>query len=105
MAEDITMRPFITLGMATYVMLIALAVTSTQTSIRRLGRKWTQLHRLVYVAAVTSLLHFWLARKTVVPQFQVVLVAAVLLLGFRIWWAARQRTPPRPAAPLKPVKM
>jgi methionine sulfoxide reductase heme-binding subunit len=105
MAEDITMRPFITLGMATYVMLIALAVTSTQTSIRRLGRKWTQLHRLIYVAAVTSLLHFWLARKTVVPQFQVVLVAAVLLLGFRIWWAARQRTPPRPAAPLKPVKM
>ena len=105
MAEDITMRPFITLGMATYVMLIALAVTSTQTSIRCLGRKWTQLHRLVYVAAVTSLLHFWLARKTVVPQFQVVLVAAVLLLGFRIWWAARQRTPPRPAAPLKPVKM
>jgi len=86
-------------------MLIALAVTSTQRSIRRLGRKWTQLHRLVYVAAVTALVHFWLARKTVVPQFQVVLVAAILLLGFRVWWAMRQRTQPRPAAPLKPVKM
>ena len=105
MAEDIVMRPFVTLGMATYVMLIALAVTSTQRSIRRLGRKWTQLHRLVYVAAVTALVHFWLARKTVVPQFQVVLVAAILLLGFRVWWAMRQRTQPRPAAPLKPVKM
>ena len=105
MVEDIAMRPFITLGMATYVMLIALAVTSTQKSIRRLGRKWTQLHRLIYAAAVTALVHFWLARKTVVPQFQVVLIAAVLLLGFRIWWATRSRTQPRPAAPLKPVKM
>ena len=105
MAEDIAMRPFITLGMATYVMLLALALTSTQKSIRRLGRKWALLHRLIYVAAVTALLHFWLARKTIVPQFQVVFVAAVLLLGFRIWWRMRTRTQPRPAAPLKPVKM
>jgi methionine sulfoxide reductase heme-binding subunit len=108
MAEDIAMRPFITVGMATYVMLLALALTSTQKSIRRLGKKWTLLHRLIYVAAVTALLHFWLARKTVVPQFQVVLVAAVLLLGFRVWWTTRTRrtrTPARPAAPLNPVKM
>jgi sulfoxide reductase heme-binding subunit YedZ len=105
MVEDVAMRPFITLGMATYLMLLALALTSTQKSIRRLGRKWTVLHRLIYVAAVTALFHFWLARKTVVPQFQVVLVAAVLLLGFRVWWTARTRPQPRPAAPLKPVKM
>jgi sulfoxide reductase heme-binding subunit YedZ len=97
MAEDIAMRPFITLGMATFLMLLALAVTSTQKSIRRLGRKWTQLHRLIYVAAVTALLHFWLARKTVVPQFQVVLVAAVLLLAFRAWWTLRTRVHPRPS--------
>jgi sulfoxide reductase heme-binding subunit YedZ len=97
MAEDVAMRPFITLGMATFVMLLALAVTSTQKSIRRLGRKWTQLHRLIYVAAGTALLHFWLARKTVVPQFQVVLVAAVLLLGFRAWWTLRTRLHPRPS--------
>ena len=105
MVEDVAMRPFITLGMATYLMLLALALTSTQKSIRRLGRKWTLLHRLIYVAAVTSLLHFWLARKTIVPQFQVVFVAAVLLLGFRVWWTMRTKTQPRPAAPLKPVKM
>jgi len=92
MGSDVLMRPFITLGMATFVMLSALAVTSTQASIRRLGRKWTQLHRLIYVAATTALFHFWLARKTVVPQFQVLLVAAVLLLGFRAWWALRTRT-------------
>jgi methionine sulfoxide reductase heme-binding subunit len=105
MGEDIAMRPFITLGMATYVMLLALAFTSTQKSIRRLGRKWALLHRLIYAAAVTALIHFWLARKTVVPQFQVVLVAAVLLLGFRVWWRTRTRTQPRAAAPLKPIKM
>ena len=97
MATDVAMRPFITLGMATYLMLLALAVTSTQGSIRRLGRKWTQLHRLIYVAAVTALFHFWLARKTVVPQFQVVLVAAVLLLAFRAWWRVRTRLHPRPS--------
>jgi len=97
MAKDVAMRPFITLGMATFVMLLALALTSTQKSIRRLGRRWTQLHRLIYVAAVTALLHFWLARKTVVPQFQVVLVAAVLLLGFRAWWTLRTRLHPRPS--------
>jgi len=97
MAEDIAMRPFITLGMATFVMLLALALTSTQRSIRRLGRKWTQLHRLIYVATATGMFHFWLARKTVVPQFQVVLVAAILLLGFRAWWTLRTRTHPRPS--------
>jgi sulfoxide reductase heme-binding subunit YedZ len=97
MAEDIVMRPFITLGMATFVMLLALALTSTQNSIRRLGRKWTQLHRLIYVAAVTALFHFWLARKTVVVQFEVLLVAAVLLLGFRVWWTLRTRVHARPS--------
>src|SRR5882672_5334283 len=98
MAEDVAMRPFITLGMATFLMLLALAVTSTQKSIRRLGRRWTQLHRLIYVATATGLLHFWLARMTVVDQFQVVLVLAILLLGFRVWWTLRKRINPRPSA-------
>ena len=97
MGADIVKRPFITLGMATFVMLLALAVTSTQKSIRRLGRRWTQLHRLIYVAATTALFHFWLARKTVVLQFQVLLVAGVLLLGFRAWWTLRTRTHARPS--------
>ena len=104
MAEDVAMRPFITLGMATYLMLIALAVTSTQNAIRRLGRKWALLHRLIYVASVTALLHFWLGRKTVVLQFEVVLVAAVLLLLFRVWWSLRTRARSH-ALPVKAVKM
>ena len=91
MGADILMRPFITIGMATYIILIALAVTSTQKSIRRLGKKWTQLHRLIYVAVATGLFHFWMARKTVVPQFDVLLASAIVLLGFRAWWAMRTR--------------
>jgi sulfoxide reductase heme-binding subunit YedZ len=107
MGADILMRPFITLGMATFVMLLALAVTSTQKSIRRLGHRWTVLHRLIYAAMVTALFHFWLARKTVVPQFQVLLVSASLLLAFRIWWTlrTRTRTHARAAAPMKAIKM
>jgi sulfoxide reductase heme-binding subunit YedZ len=98
MGEDIVERPFITLGMATFLMLLALALTSTKGSIRRLGRKWTQLHRLIYVAMVTALVHFWLARKTIVPQFQVVLVVGVLLLAFRAWWTMRAKAHARTAA-------
>ena len=49
--------------MATFLMLLALAVTSTTASIRRLGRRWTQLHRLIYVAATTALIHFWLVEE------------------------------------------
>jgi sulfoxide reductase heme-binding subunit YedZ len=97
MASDIVMRPFITLGMATFVMLLALAVTSTKASVRRLGKKWTQLHRLIYVAAITALTHFWLARKLVGDEFRYWTVAAVLLLGFRAWWALRIRVRARPA--------
>jgi sulfoxide reductase heme-binding subunit YedZ len=91
MGSDIVMRPFITLGMATFVMLLALALTSTKASIRRLGKKWTQLHRLIYVAAITALTHFWLARKLVGNEFVYWAVAASLLLGFRVWWALRTR--------------
>jgi methionine sulfoxide reductase heme-binding subunit len=107
MGADILERPFITLGMATFVMLLALAVTSTQKSIRRLGRRWTVLHRLIYAAIVTALFHFWLARKTVVLQFQVLLVCAFVLLAFRVWWTlrTRARTQQRAAAPMKAVKM
>jgi sulfoxide reductase heme-binding subunit YedZ len=91
MGADIVMRPFITIGMATFLILSALAVTSTQKSIRRLGRRWTQLHRLIYLAMATALFHFWMARKTVVLQFEVLLALAILLLGFRAWWALRKR--------------
>jgi sulfoxide reductase heme-binding subunit YedZ len=98
MAEDIFMRPFITLGMATFLMLLALAVTSTTASIRRLGKKWTQLHRLIYVAAITALTHFWMVGKVLLTEVTYWAVALTVLLGFRLWWALRTRVRARPVS-------
>jgi sulfoxide reductase heme-binding subunit YedZ len=98
MIDDIVMRPFITLGMATFLMLLALAVTSTTASIRRLGRKWTQLHRLIYVASITALTHFWMAGKVLLTEVTYWAVALTALLGFRVWWALRTRVRAHPAA-------
>jgi len=95
MAKDVAMRPFITLGMATFLMLLALAVTSTTASIRRLGKKWTQLHRLIYVAAITALTHFWLVGKVQVTEVTYWALALAALLGFRVWWTLRHRPPVR----------
>ena len=97
MASDVVMRPFITLGMATFLMLLALALTSTTASIRRLGKRWTQLHRLIYVAGVTALTHFWLVGKVLVTEVSYWATLLTFLLGFRAWWTLRARLRSRPA--------
>ncbi|MGH9237488.1 MAG: sulfite oxidase heme-binding subunit YedZ [Vicinamibacterales bacterium] len=100
MVEDVAKRPYITVGMATFLMLLALAVTSNRFSIRKLGRRWQKLHRLVYVAAIGGVIHFWWQVKadTTEPERWALAVAA--LLGFRVWWAWRtkpvQARAPRP---------
>ena len=64
MIQDIVERPFITVGMAALLLLTPLAVTSTRGWIRRLGKRWAKLHRLVYVAAGLGILHyFWLVKS------------------------------------------
>ena len=90
MLDDVLKRPFITLGMVTFVILLALAVTSNRASIRRLGKRWTKLHQLVYVATITGLVHFWLVRKVVADELLVLVLTCAVLLGFRLWWTARQ---------------
>jgi sulfoxide reductase heme-binding subunit YedZ len=91
MLEDIVMRRFITVGMAAFTILLALALTSNKASVRRLGRKWQTLHRLVYVAAVAGVIHFWWLVKADITLPRRWAVAVALLLGFRIWWAVRKR--------------
>ena len=59
MMEDVVERPFITVGMGTFLILLALALTSNRFAVRRLGRRWQTLHRLVYVAAIGAVVHFW----------------------------------------------
>jgi sulfoxide reductase heme-binding subunit YedZ len=91
MFEDIFERPFVTVGMATYVILLALGVTSTAGWVRRLGRRWQRLHRLVYVAAVGAVMHFWWLVKADVREPLRWAIAVAVLLGFRLWWANRAR--------------
>lgn len=91
MASDIVERPFITLGMTTFLLLLPLAVTSTAGMIRRLGKRWQQLHRLVYVAAITAIVHFWWVVKADYREPRLWALALSVLLGFRVWWTLRTR--------------
>ena len=91
MAADVVERPFITLGMTTFLLLLPLAVTSTAGMIRRLGRRWQQLHRLVYVAAITAIIHFWWVVKADFREPRLFALALSVLLGFRAWWVLRTR--------------
>jgi sulfoxide reductase heme-binding subunit YedZ len=82
--KDIIKRPFITLGFATFVLLIPLAVTSTNGWMRRLKRNWGRLHRLIYLIAPLAVIHYiWLVKKDLT---QPLIYAAVLLvlLGWRV---------------------
>jgi sulfoxide reductase heme-binding subunit YedZ len=91
MASDIVERPFITIGMLTFLLLLPLAVTSTAGMMRRLGRRWQLLHRLVYVTALTAIIHFWWLVKADIREPRLWAVALSVLLGFRVWWSLRTR--------------
>ena len=91
MVQDVFERPFITIGMATWLLLLPLAVTSTKGMIRRLGRRWQLLHRLAYVAAITAVIHFWWGVKADIREPRLWALALTVLLGFRLWWMLRPR--------------
>lgn len=100
MIADVGERPYITVGMATFLILLALAVTSNRLAIRKLGRRWQKLHRLVYVAAIGGVIHFWWLVKADITLPRRWAVAVAILLGFRAWWAWRHKRPiatPKPA--------
>lgn len=85
MARDVVKRPYLIFGIGAFVMLLALAVTSNNLSIRRMGgMAWRTLHRLVYVAAPLAALHWIWALKTFPLEPGLWLVAILLLLGLRI---------------------
>ncbi|HUF05191.1 MAG TPA: protein-methionine-sulfoxide reductase heme-binding subunit MsrQ [Aridibacter sp.] len=84
--EDVWQRPFIALGMSALGILLPLAITSTKGWIKRLGgKRWQRLHRLVYVAAVFGVIHFYLIQKSDFfwPIIGGVILAAVF--GYRLW--------------------
>ena len=79
--KDIIKRPFITVGFSAFVLLIPLAATSTRAMIRRLGRRWQQLHRLVYAIAILGVIHYlWLVKKDLTEPLVYGVVLTLLLL-------------------------
>ncbi len=88
-ARDVVKRPFITVGFFAFVLLVPLAVTSTNGMMRRLGKRWQQLHRLVYVIAIAAVLHFWWLVKADVREPLIYGALLSLLLLYRLWHARR----------------
>ncbi len=100
-AADLAKRPFIAMGMVALAAMVPLAVTSTRGWIRRLGRHWATLHRLIYVSAVAAAIHFVWKVKVVVGEPIYYLAIVIVLLASRVvvWYRSpsRRRGPP-PAA-------
>jgi sulfoxide reductase heme-binding subunit YedZ len=98
LVTDTAKRPFIFMGMAAFLTMLPLALTSTKGWIRRLGKKWTLLHRLVYVSAICAAIHFaWKVKVfTGDPVFYALVLA--LLLAFRVAWVLRSLKSPNPRA-------
>ena len=101
MAQDIVKRRFITVGVAAWLLLVPLAITSTTGMIRRLGgKRWNQLHKLVYLSVCLGLLHYWWQVKAgVTTPLGITLVMAALFIARPVidWWKARRNSTPRTA--------
>ncbi|SDH62251.1 MULTISPECIES: sulfite oxidase heme-binding subunit YedZ [unclassified Duganella] len=93
MWKDVLKRPFITVGFIAFVLLIPLAVTSTNGMIKRLGgKRWQWLHRLIYGIAPLAVLHFWWMKAGKHNFTEPIIFGTILgvLLLMRLWWAARK---------------
>ncbi|GAB3261721.1 protein-methionine-sulfoxide reductase heme-binding subunit MsrQ [Chitinimonas naiadis] len=87
--KDIGKRPFITVGFAAFLLLIPLAITSTDAMLRRLKRNWGKLHKLVYPIAILGVLHYWWLVKRDLTQPIIYASVLSVLLGLRLWWRWR----------------
>lgn len=102
--EDVMKRPYITMGFSAFVLMIPLALTSTQGWIRRLGgHRWNLLHRLIYLTGILAVIHYWWKVKldTTNPRYYALIVGA--LLGIRIWRTIARRQTARAGQP-SPVR-
>jgi sulfoxide reductase heme-binding subunit YedZ len=93
MLKDVVKRPFITVGFTAFVLLIPLAVTSTNRMVKRLGgKRWQQLHRAIYLIAPLGILHFWWMKAGKHDFAQPILFGAIVgvLLLLRVYWGLAQ---------------
>jgi sulfoxide reductase heme-binding subunit YedZ len=102
-AKDIAKHPWVLVGFTAFLCLVPLAITSTKGWVRRLGgKRWQRLHRLVYVAAFTGVLHyFWLVKKDVQAPLAYGAILLVLL-GSRVWLSTRSSGRTKTAAGVVP---
>ena len=101
MAADIVKRRYITMGMTAWLLLLPLAVTSTNWSIRKLGgKRWNRLHKLVYAAAVCGIIHYWWQVKpgVLTPITMTVILAVLFLARPALTFAQRRKARPAVAA-------
>ena len=103
---DILKRPYITVGMFAFVVLVPLAITSNNAMIGRLGgAAWQRLHRLVYVAAAAAAIHFVMVVKAWPPEPLIYAGIVAVLLLFRLWQYVRKKLRPKVPAPARqPVR-
>ena len=87
--DDIAERKYVTAGFVGFVLMIPLAVTSTQGWIRRLGKRWTALHRLVYASAVAGVVHFLWLVKIDIGEPLIYAVILAILFGVRLAYRYR----------------
>ena len=97
-AEDIFERPFITIGFAAFLILLALAATSTAGLRRRLGKRWQQLHYGIYAAGILGVWHYWWQVKKDFTEPLIYAAVLALLLGYRIARQRRKNKARKPAA-------
>lgn len=91
MLREIARRPYITVGMFGFVLLVPLAISANDLSIRRLGAAgWQRLHKLVYVAALAGALHYLLLVKTLTPSALLYAATILMLLALRAAWALQR---------------
>ncbi len=89
--DDIAKRPYITVGFAGWTAMVPLALTSTAGWIRRLGgRRWAQLHRLIYFTAVAGVVHFWWLVKADIREPAMYAAIVTVLLGARVMWSVKR---------------
>ena len=84
--EDLTERPFITIGFVALLLLIAMAVTSTNGIRRRMGRAWDKLHYAAYAVAILGVWHYWWQVKKDTSDAWIYAVILAVLLGLRLYW-------------------
>lgn len=101
--QDVVKRPFILAGMTAFLLMVPLAITSTNKMVKRLGGKgWARLHRLVYVAAVAGVVHFWMLVKSDIRLPLTFAFILLFLLGFRLFAKYAPAQPPKTKENLLP---